>query len=260
MSRMLLKGPALGLAATLAVAAPAGATGWDHHEKRHADGKAPARVVQKSKAALKAIDRAGERLDDNETAKAVSQLAAARRHLASAQRTAVRKLGGEQGPAAAAKLFGAQGRAAHHLAGMFDEQNGEAVTALAQTLGFVVDRRDALVAAIVALDDGTEARYAGLMGAVAGALDKEIESYDDALTDDTLTEAARTAITDAKTKATATKAALQARVAALTAPSTTGSGEWGGDKPCRDGRGERSRWDDGRHEREDDHDDRDRWS
>lgn len=256
MRSMLLKGPALGLMAALAVAAPASA----HHrggDGPQASGQASARVVQKARHALKAIDRADERLNDNETAKAASQLAGARRALASAQKTTIRKLGTDNGPANAGVLFAAQGEAASDLAGLFDEQTGEAVDALAQTLGSVVDQRDALVAAITALDDTAEAGYAGVLGRAASGIGDEIDAYDDALSDDTLTDAAKAAITSAKTKATATKAALEARVTALTASTTTGSGDGQGDGPCHGDRGGRGG---GRFGGDDDGGDRGPWS
>lgn len=244
MRSMLLKGPALGLAAALAMAAPAAAHHRGGDDGMKAGGKAPSRVVSKARSALKAIDRADERLNDNETAKAVSQLAAARRSLASAQKTTIRKLSADNGPAAASVLFAAQGKAASELSGLFDEQTGEAVDALAQTLGYVVDQRDALVAAISALDDTAEAKYAGVMSRAANGIGDEIGDYDDALADDTLTDAAKTAITNAKTKATATKAALEARATALGSSSSNGSD----DRPCpggRGGRGDRFGDDDG---------------
>lgn len=235
-NRMLTRAPALGLVAALAVAAPAAAhqRGGDGPQ---AGGQAPTRVVQKARQALKAIDRADERLGDGDVAKATSQLAAARRALASAQKTTIRKLSGDSGPGAAAVLLAAQGQAANDLAGLFDEQTGDAVDALATTLGFVTDQRDALVAAITALDDTAEADYDRAYTRTADAIDDEIGAYDDALSDDTLTDAAKAAITGAKTKAAATKAAVEARAAALDSSSSDGSDDEGDGPPPHGGGG-----------------------
>ena len=85
---------------------------------------------------------------------------------------------------------------------------------------------------------------AGVMSRAANVIGDEIGDYVDALADDPLTDAAKTAITNAKTKATATKAALEARVTALGSSSSNGSD----DRPCpggRGGRGDRFGDDDG---------------
>jgi hypothetical protein len=189
---------------------------------------------------MKAVDRAKERLDDGETAKAAAQLAAARRALASAQKAAVRRLAQPNGPASAGVLLRAHGEIAGDLAGLFDDQQGDAVDALAQTLAFTGDQRDALVAAIAALEDSAEAPYARLLGAAAGAIEEEIAGYDDTLADDTLTDPAKAAITAAKARAAATKSAMAARAGALgtAAPSGADAPE-GEDRPCPRGAGPR---------------------
>jgi hypothetical protein len=204
----LMKAPALALVAALAASAPALADHRGGDRPARGDGAAPTRVAQKTRLALKAVDRAGERLADGETARAASQLAAARRALASVQKATIRRLGGDTGPASAGALLRAQSAIGADLAGLFDEQSGDAVDALALTLAFTGEQRDALLAAISALDDGAEARYAQVRSRAARTIDAELEAYDDALTDDTLPEAARAAVAAAKAKAAAARTAL----------------------------------------------------
>lgn len=233
MSSTLRRAPALALAVALCAAAPAAA---QNHAGPPGGGAvrgsvAPVRVTQQARLAVRAVDRAGERIDDGETAKAVSQLASARRHLASAQKSALKRLSTDAAPASVSVVLDAEASVATQAAGLFDGQDGATVDAIAQTLDAALDARDATIAAVTALDDTAEADYADAYGQAADAIADEISAYDDALSDDTLTDAAKAALTSAKTKATATKAALDARVTALGSASDSAGPAGPGDCP-----------------------------
>ncbi|HVP03969.1 MAG TPA: hypothetical protein VMT10_15490 [Solirubrobacteraceae bacterium] len=230
MSSTLRKAPALALVAALFAAAPAAAHQGGGPGGGGA-GQASSRVVLKARSAVRAVDLAGQRLDDGDTAKAISQLAASRRYLAAAQKTALSKLSGDTGPGSIAVVLRAEGSIAVQAAGLFDGQDGATVDALAQTLKLALDDRDAAVAAITALDDSAEVDYVGAYSIVSDRIADELDGYDGAISDDTLSADAKTALTAAKTQATATQTAVEARISALDDSSSSGNDDQGDGPP-----------------------------
>jgi hypothetical protein len=124
--------------------------------------------------------------------------------------------GDEAGPAAAAALARTQGRVIDGAISLFDGAPDAIVAADAETLKAALDGRDALVAAIAALSD--KSGYAWALKIVAKDATGEAADIGEALTDDTLTDAAKAALTAAQAQATATATAAQA---AGGTPSTT---------------------------------------
>ena len=82
-------------------------------------------------------------------------------------------------------------------------------SALASSLDVAADSRDELVAAI-ALSDADTAAYAGVLAQIAADAQAEAEDIAEALSDDTLTDAAKAALNAAATQVAATRTAALA--------------------------------------------------
>ncbi len=238
-SRMLM--PAL-IAGSLVTAAPAlaqsqgGPPPGGGRGASDSQSAAPSRVTSRVRRAEKALDRAEERIDDGDAAKAVAQLSAVRRALASASKSALKhvKTGDDAGPASVATVLAAEHDIVASTADNFDGQDGDVVTGLAATLKHALDTRDAAIAAITALSDSDQAAYADVLAEASSAQGDELDAIDEALSDDTLTDAAKSALTDARTQITATRKTVDARVTALGSSSSQGDDE-NADGPCDGG-------------------------
>jgi hypothetical protein len=205
------------LTSTLLLVAPASALANDGHDGPGGDraergsrgfGDVSARVVNKLRAAERAMDRAQDHADDAEPDASVAALAAVRRHLASASKSVARKVAAGNGAGAAAALARTQGNVVDGSIGLFDGAPDAIVAADAETLKAALDGRDALVAAIVALPD--KSAYGWALRTIARDATSEAADIGEALTDDTLTDAAKAALTAAQAQATATAAAATA--------------------------------------------------
>jgi hypothetical protein len=191
------------LVAVPATASAAGPRGGDR-EFRGGGGDVSSTVAKRIRRAERALDRAEERVDDGETAKAIAQLKASRRYLASASKAAERRDDDS---------LGAVARAQHHaivtVAGLFDGvTDGDLVSALDATLDVAV---------------------AGRSTADAGDVADEREAIADALADDELTDGARASLTDAD-------AALQATPTTVSEDDAGPAGAGERDGRCRDRR------------------------
>ena len=145
---------AVALCALLALPAMASADGGRHgggdRTARGGDGggAVSSRVASRLRRAERALDRAEERVDDGENAKAISQLSANRRYLAAALKSSLKRTDGS---------LRAVTRAQHHtvsgVVGLFDGVTDAAlVSALEETLDAAIAGRDQAVAA--SGDDG----------------------------------------------------------------------------------------------------------
>ena len=198
-------------------------------------GNVPPRILSKLRAAERALDRAQDHADDAEPDASVAALAAAKRHLASASKGVLRRVsaGSDGGPAAAAALAKTQGHIVDGTVALFDGAPDAIVTADADTLKAALDGRDALVAAIAALPD--HSWYAWALKLVARDATSEAADIAETLTDDTLTDAAKTALTAAQAQATATASAAQAAGGtSSTSTSTTQAADVTDDHPRAD--------------------------
>ena len=232
-------------------AAPAAANGGHHGrdgrsaERGDRGGNVPSRVADRVRRAERALERAEERADDGETAGAVSSLASARRNLAAALRSAKRRVtaGNETGPAAIRAVVRAQHHAVESTAGLFDGAEGELVDALEQTLDAAIAGRDEAIAAIAALPEDDRDDYAFVVRSIDEDAGDEIEAIDEALEDDTLTPAARQALTEARAALEAGRTSAQPLVSAAQDDGATadvdddGSARRGGRGCDRDGDG-----------------------
>lgn len=184
----------------------------------------PSRVASRLKRAARALDRAEERVDDGETAGAISSLAAVRKHLASAQKSGNKRVTANagNGPAAAWALTGAQHKIVDATAALFDGVTDPAlVSAIEETLDAALTGRDGTVDAIAALPVADQEAYYVVLQRIDDAIDDEVEAIDEALADDTLTPEATTATGDAKTQAQATQTKVRALLAALDTNTTS---------------------------------------
>jgi hypothetical protein len=212
------------LASTLLLVLPASALahGDDHGgpmgDRGDRRGDVPSRIANKLRSAERAMDRAQEHADDAEPDASVAALAAVRRHLAAATKSVGRRVsaGNPGGPAAAAALARTQGDIVEGTVGLFDGAPDAIVAADAQTLKAALDGRDALVAAIAALTD--HGGYGWALRTIARDATGEVQDIAETLTDDTLTDAAKAALTAAQAQVTATAAAAQAAAGAPRAP------------------------------------------
>lgn len=202
MRSLTLPAPALALLAAVGIAAPAATA-------------STGRVESQARIAMRGVDRGAARIDDGDLARATAQFAAVRRHLAAAQRTLLRRLDDDAAPDEAAVVLDAETTIAGDLSGLFDEQDPAATAVLARTLDAVLDRRAALVEALTALDDDAIGAFSDVLDEAQGAIDDELSAYDDAVTDDTLDEAAGAAVEAAQTAAGKARAAIGDRLALL---------------------------------------------
>ena len=214
----------------------------------------PSRIANKLRSAERAMDRAQDHADDAEPAAAVAALGAVTRHLTSATKSVGRRVssGNPGGPAAAAALARTQGNIVDGTVGLFDGASDPIVAADAATLKAALDGRDALVAGILALAD--HSRYGWALGIIARDAASEAQDIAETLTDDTLTDAAKAALTAAQAQATATATAAQAG-AGTSGPATGQSGtpgphhgnvsDDGGQRDCPPGQQRRQGGDEG---------------
>lgn len=200
----------------------------------------PSRVSSRLKRAARALDRAEERVDDGETAGAISSLSSVRKNLASAQKSGNKRVtaNDDNGPATAWALTNAQHKIVDATAALFDGVTDPAlVSAIEATLDAALDGRDATVDAIAALPVADQEDYHSVLAGIDEDTGDEVEAIDEALADDTLTPEATTALNDAKTQAQATQAKVRSLLAALDANTTTSSQVADGDgRDCPEGR------------------------
>ena len=206
----------------------------------------PSRVSSRLKRAARALDKAEDRVDDGETAGAISALSSVRKNLASAQKSGNKRVtaNADNGPAAAWALANAQHRIVDSTAALFDGVTDPAlVSAIEETLDAALTGRDATVDAIAALPVADQEAYSRVLEEIEEDTGDEIEAIDEALADDTLTPEATTALNEAKAQAQATQAEVQALQAALGSSSTSTSqvadGEDADGRDCPEGEGRR---------------------
>ena len=217
---MLRKTIGLGsILASLALVAPAGAaqSGGQGLSKSELRGVS-SRVATKLKAAERSLGRAQDYIDDGESAKAVTTLAATNRNLRSALKAVKRRVvaGNDQGAASAYAFAAVADDVVDVTAAGFDGQDGDVVTALASSLDVAADSRDELVAAIDALSDADTSGYARVLARIKADAEDEAADIAEALSDDTLTDAAKAALT-----AAATQVAVSGTAAGALAPTAT---------------------------------------
>jgi hypothetical protein len=203
-----------------------------------ASADVPSRIASKLHRAEKALDRAQSRADDGNTEGAVKQLTAVRRSLAAAQRAAERRTSsaGVNGPDADAAVVETQHAVVIGSVDILDGATGDLADAAIATLDAGLDGRDALLLAVDGLEDADEADYADVWGIVASDADDEVETIADSLSDDELTDEARTALQAGSEQASAAGTAADVKVATFGSSDEEAEGaDDEGDRPCRRG-------------------------
>jgi hypothetical protein len=204
---------AASLAAALALALPgaAQATGGDHRERGdrfRGGGDVPSRVADPLRGAARALERAEERIDDDENDRAVTALASVRKNLGAAVRAAKRRVSGDTGPDSVDAVVRAQHRVVLKTANLFDGEDGAVVDALASTLDAALDGRDDLLGAV-----GDADGYGFVFEGVVEDTQDETADLGEVKEDDTLTSEAEAAIDAALAQIAATGTAASARAA-----------------------------------------------
>jgi hypothetical protein len=197
--------------------------GGENAGSGRAQGKAPSRVTSRLKRASRSLDLAEERVDDENNSGAVSALASVRKNLASAHKSANKRVSAaaDSGPASAAAVPVADDKVVDSTVSLFDGvTDSGVVSAIEQTLDAALTDRDGTVDAIAALTAEQQADYYEVLDAIDQDIDDEVSSIDDALADDTLTPEATAALNDAKTQAQATQTKVKALLATLEANGT----------------------------------------
>ena len=205
-----------------------------------ASADVPSRIASKLHRAEKALDRAQSRADDGNTEAAIKQLTAVRRSLAAAQRAAERRTSSAaaNGPDADAAVVETQHAVVIGTVDILDGATGDLAAAAIATLDAGLDGRDALLAAVDGLEDADEAAYGDVWGIVASDTDDEVETIADSLSDDELTDEAKTALQSGSEQASAAGTAADVKVATFgSSDEGEDAGDEGGDRPCRRGPG-----------------------
>lgn len=209
------------LATTMALGLPAVSFAQNHERAGH-DRGVPSRIAGKVRAAERALDRAQERADDGNTDGAIAQLSAVRKNLASALKSAKKRIvaDSETGRPSASALAKVDDHVVDGTVAILDGAPDTLVAADVETLKAALDNRDAVIAAIAALGTENQAEYSRVLSKIVNDAADEAEDINEALTDDTLTDAAKAALNDALTQLNATATAAKALVASDTSDAT----------------------------------------
>ena len=214
------------LAVGLVTAAPAAAHGGGGPGHRGAQagsqygGKVSSTIKTRIKRANRSLDRAGDYVDDGKGSSAAASLKSVNSNLTAAEKAAKRSLTGDNGPANAGAVLDADDNAIAELIGLFDGADDDTTAAVATGLDGVITQRDDLVAAIAALTADQQADYYDVLDDLNDSLADELDAIDQALADDTLTQAGADALNSAKTKITATQTTVKGLTDALDAADT----------------------------------------
>src|SRR3954453_2549515 len=218
----------LALAVGLVAGGPAAAQSGGH--RAHARSDVPSRVANRVKRAEKGLDRATGYAEDGNDSSAVTALGSVSKNLAAAEKSAKRRVaaGTDNRPDAAYALAGAQHDVIGETSSLFDGAGATLVSSLNDTLNSAIDGRDDLIAAIGALSTSDQAAYADVLDGIDGDVTDEIDAIDEALADDTLTDAAKADLAAAKTKLQATQTTVQGLGASSTQSTASATSDGSG--------------------------------
>jgi len=242
------------LGASLVVAAPSAATAGNHGHRGGDSGAragsfdrsdVPSRVSSRLKRAERSLDRAADAVDDGNSA--TSALKSVRGNLGAATKSAKKRSTADNGPDSFYAVTTTQNNVVEQVTALYDGADDATASALTETLNAAIDGRDDLVATIAALTADQQSEYSFVLDEIEDDVADEIEAIDEALADDTLTDAAKADLTAARAKLVATQTTVQglnASQANSSTESTTGTAA--DDENCPRGgrRGGRSRDDD----------------
>jgi hypothetical protein len=180
----------------------------------------PSRVQNAINRTYLSLDIAEQLVDSGDTAKAVVALKAVRANVVRANRAAVKQLNAvpadpeaetTPGPDSVVAVLTLETTVITSLAGLFDAKSGIVVDGVSPSLFGVMNTRDSLVNAVIALDpEGAGAPYGDAMPDILPDFDDEVANFQEALGDDTLSAGGRKVLTAALAQSTATDAKVNA--------------------------------------------------
>jgi hypothetical protein len=233
----------MALSLGLVAAGPAGAQGpgGHHGHGAHAGrggGDVPSRVAKRVKRAERALDRASGYADDGNDTAAASSLGGVRKNLAAALKAANKRVAAaaDNGPDAAGAVARAQHDVITEVSGLFDGADA-LVGDLDTTLNAAIDGRDSLVAGIGALSTDDQQDYVDVLERIDSDVTDEIDGIDEALSDDTLSAAAKDDLTAARAKLVTTQSAVQGLLSGLDTSDSAVADEDGPRGDCDGQRG-----------------------
>jgi hypothetical protein len=220
------------LGASLVVAAPsvASAHGQGHGQRGGNQGSSaqsydrsnvPSRVSTRLARAERSLARAADAVDESNAAATASALKSVRSNLAAAVKSAKKRSAADNGPDSFYAVATTQHNVVDQVASLYDGADDTTVSALTQTLNAAIDSRDDLVATIAGLTADQQSGYGFVLSAIDDDVTSEIDSIDEALADDTLTDAAKADLTAARAKLVATQTAVQGLNATQSNSSTS---------------------------------------
>jgi hypothetical protein len=238
------------LGASLVAAVPAAATAGPGHHGRGGDrdgasfdrSEVPSRVASRLKRAERALDRATDAVDDGNATGAASALKGVRSNLAAAEKAAKKRVTKDDGADSFYVVARTENTVIEEVVSLYDGADDATVAALTETLNAAIDGRDALIAAI---PGDSQSDYSFVYERINDDVADEIEAIDEALSDDTLTDAAKADLSAARAKLVATQSVVQplATSSAQTVADEDGSSAGARDEDCprgeRGGRGPR---------------------
>ncbi len=157
------------------------------------------------KRAERALDRATDAVDDGNATGAASALKSVRSNLTAASKSAKRRASSDNGPDAFYAVARSQNNAIETVVSLYDGADDATVAALTETLNAAIAGRDDLIATIPSGASG----YGFVLDKIADDVADEIDAIDEALSDDTLSADAQTALTEARAKLVATQTTVQ---------------------------------------------------
>jgi hypothetical protein len=191
----------------------------------------PSRVSSRIRRAERALDRAGDAVDDGNATAAAPALKSVNTNLTAAAKAAKKRVSADNGPDSFYAVTSAQDDVIDNVVSLYDGADDATVTALTTTLNGAISGRDDLIAAIAALTDQSD--YAFVIDDVGDDVTDEIASIDDALADDTLSDQAKSDLTDARAKLVATQTTVQGLASAqTTSADQPGSTAQADDQDC----------------------------
>ena len=192
-------------AAIAADALPSAALAGGKHHGADRGFDASARTEKRVERVELSLEKAVDAIDDGDDAKAATKLAAVDKNLARAAKAAARQLDTDKGPGSFGLVADAADDVALTTADAMDGGSQGLTDSLEGTLDNALSTRDGIVA-VVAADE----EYEDVLYDVADSSDEEVESFDEGVADDELTDSGKTALTDASAQAAATSTAATA--------------------------------------------------
>jgi hypothetical protein len=175
----------------------------------------PSRVQNAINRSYLSLDIAEQLVDSGDTTKAVAALKSVRANVVRANKAAVKQMNAPvdpnaettPGPDSVVAVLTLETTVITSLASLFDAKQGIVVDGVSPALFGVMNTRDSLVNAVIALDpEGAGAPYGDAMPDILPDFDDEVANFTEALSDDTLSAGGKKVLTAALAQSTKTDA------------------------------------------------------